>query len=350
MTDHPAQGHAGTDTVARAAVPAPGGDRASAPPTPRTPEPGTAAPGGPAADATPGDATPGEAAAGTAQAAPDGRLWQALTALYAADPATAPAPRTGTGTGTGSGTGDGAPDDGRPADGRTAARPDGRLRRALSALYAADPATADVPAGALGAEAARKSAGESAGESARPVPDAVPEERGEPGGTATAPFTAAVVQDLLCRAERDRRLTREAGAAPTPQRRRGVVECHRDNADALAGIVARHGWPAAAAVGAEASTAALMILLHAPRLDLRLRCRDLIAQAMADGRTPAVHLAYIADHCAVELGEPQFYGTRIDPVTLRPYPVRLPQTLDERRQDVGLGPMEEQMRALRLRG
>ncbi|MFD8612329.1 DUF6624 domain-containing protein [Streptomyces sp. NPDC059631] len=335
MTDHPAQAHAGTDTVARAAVPAPGGDRAYAPPPPRAPEPGTAAPDGPAADATAGETVPG-----AAQAAPEGRLWQALTAMYAADTAAARAPRTGTGAGTGD-TGDG-----RPGDRRTAALPDGRLRRALSALYATAPASADVPADALGAEAARGSAGESG----RPVPDAVPGERDEPGETATAPFTAAVVQDLLCRAERDRRLTREAGAAPTPQRRRGVVECHRDNADALAGIVGRHGWPAAAAVGAEASTAALMILLHAPRLDLRLRCRDLIAQATADGRTPAVHLAYIADHCAVELGEPQFYGTRIDPVTLRPYPVRLPETLDERRQDVGLGPMEEQMRALRLRG
>ncbi|WP_018568515.1 DUF6624 domain-containing protein [Streptomyces sp. PsTaAH-124] len=325
MTDHPAQAHAGTDTVARAAVPAPGDGRAYAPPAPRAPEPGTAAPDGSAAGTAAGETAPG-----TAQAAPEGRLWQALTAMYVSDTASdtvSRTPRTGTGAGTATGDTD---DDGHPRDGRTAAPPDGRLRRALSALYTAGPASADVPAAVLGAEGTRGA--------------------GEPGEAATAPFTAAVVQDLLCRAERDRRLTREAGAAPTPQRRRGVAECHRDNADALAGIVGRHGWPAAAAVGAEASTAALMILLHAPRLDLRLRCRDLIAQATADGRTPAVHLAYIADHCAVELGEPQFYGTRINPVTLRPYPVRLPRTLDERRQDVGLGPMEEQMRALRLRG
>jgi hypothetical protein len=157
-----------------------------------------------------------------------------------------------------------------------------------------------------------------------------------------------VADELVRRAEEDRELTREAGAAPTAQRRGRIVRCHRDNAEALAAIVGRHGWPAADVVGAQASTAALMILLHAPDLRFRLHCRDLIAQATADGRCPAVHLAYIADHCAVELGEPQFYGTRINPVTLRPYPVRRPQTLDERRRDVGLGPLEEQMRALRL--
>ncbi|MEU0597031.1 DUF6624 domain-containing protein [Streptomyces sp. NPDC006393] len=189
-----------------------------------------------------------------------------------------------------------------------------------------------------------------------PAPDACPEAHADHSppvagavGDLPAERASALAAELVRRAGEDRELTRKAGSAPTPERRRRVAECHRDNAEALATIVRRHGWPAADLVGPAASTAALMILLHAPDLRLRLRCRDLIAQAAADGRCPAVHLAYIADHCAVELGEPQYYGTRINPVTLRPYPVRRPETLDERRQDVGLGPLEEQMRALRLR-
>ncbi|MFB7596619.1 DUF6624 domain-containing protein [Streptomyces sp. NPDC056160] len=246
----------------------------------------------------PADGTPG--------CAPGGPLWQALTAMYAADAASASTLAPGTTGCPEPGDAPGQPD--APATGEV---PDGPLRRALSAIYT--PAGPAVPAPA-GASVAR-----TAGE-------------------------------LLRRAEEDRRLTREAGAAPTPERRRRVVRCHRDNADALAAIVGRQGWPTADTVGARASTAALMILLHAPELALRLRCRDLIAQATADGRCPAVHFAYIADHCAVDLGEQQFYGTRINPVTLCPYPVRLPESLDERRQDVGLGPMEEQMKALRLHG
>ncbi|GHA76317.1 DUF6624 domain-containing protein [Streptomyces thermodiastaticus] len=158
----------------------------------------------------------------------------------------------------------------------------------------------------------------------------------------------AVADELMRRARLDRQATRAAGTRPTPAFRRRLAECRRDNAAALEAIVRRYGWPAVDVVGPAASTAALMILLHAPDLTFRLHCRDLIEQATADGRVPAVHFAYIADHCAVDLGEPQYYGTRVDPVTLRPYPIRCPETVDERRQDVGLGPLEEQMRALRL--
>ncbi|WP_406501261.1 DUF6624 domain-containing protein [Streptomyces sp. NBC_00500] len=160
-------------------------------------------------------------------------------------------------------------------------------------------------------------------------------------------LAAALAGELVRRADDEQRLMREARVDPIAQCRRLLTECREANAEALRTIVRRHGWPTADVVGAPASTAALMILLHAPDLDLQLRCRDLIAQAAADGRCPAVHHAYIADHCAVEEGRPQFYGTRVNPLTLRPYPIRRPQTLDERRRDVGLGPLDEQMRTLR---
>ncbi|MGP4005808.1 DUF6624 domain-containing protein [Streptomyces sp. 4N124] len=170
-------------------------------------------------------------------------------------------------------------------------------------------------------------------------------------GTETAdpllPLAAALAAELLHRADHERDLMRRAQADPTPQRRSEIVACRRANADALKAVVHRHGWPSADRVGAPASTAALMILLHAPDLDFQLSCRDLIAQATLDGRCPGVHLAYIADHCAVEQRLPQFYGTRVNPATLRPYPIRQPESLDERRRDVGLGPLEEQMAALR---
>ncbi|MFF4352976.1 DUF6624 domain-containing protein [Streptomyces sp. NPDC001530] len=160
-------------------------------------------------------------------------------------------------------------------------------------------------------------------------------------------LAAALASELVRRADEERRLMRQAQANPTPQCRCAIGECREANAEALRTIVRRHGWPTADLVGAAASTAALMILLHASDLDFQLRCRDLIAQAAADGRCPALHHAYIADHCAVEQGRPQFYGTRVNPLTLRPYPIRRPQTLDERRRDVGLGPLDEQLRTLR---
>ncbi|MET9903334.1 DUF6624 domain-containing protein [Streptomyces sp. NPDC006446] len=172
-----------------------------------------------------------------------------------------------------------------------------------------------------------------------------------PGGRGAAPMVpglaAALAAELVRRADRERSLMRQVRDHPAGPWRDVLAACRAGNAEALGTIVRRHGWPTVDRVGAPASTAALMILLHAPDLALQLSCRDLIAQAAADGRCPALHHAYIADHCAVELGVPQFYGTRVDPVTLRPYPVRRPGTVDERRRDVGLGPLDEQLRLLR---
>lgn len=161
------------------------------------------------------------------------------------------------------------------------------------------------------------------------------------------PRKRALAAELIRRAEDERRLAHEVRSAPTARARDRIAECHAGNGDALHAIVARHGWPTAESVGEPASTAALMILLHSPDLGFQLTCRDLIAEAVADGRCPAVHHAYIADHCAVALSQPQFYGTRINPGTLFPYPIRHPETVDERRHDVGLGPLTEHLRAVR---
>lgn len=157
----------------------------------------------------------------------------------------------------------------------------------------------------------------------------------------------ALAAELLRRVEEERRLAREARPVLGARSRHRIARCRDDNAQALRTMVADHGWPTAELVGEPASTAALMILLHAPDLGFQLTCRDLIAEAAADGGCPVVHHAYIADHCAVALGQPQFYGTRIDPATLTPYPLRHPLTVDERRLDVGLGPLGEHLRTLR---
>lgn len=182
----------------------------------------------------------------------------------------------------------------------------------------------------------------------RPARDAEARLAGGGGAAPMVPGLArALAEELVRRADEERSLMRQARDGPAGAWRDALMTCRAGNAQALGTIVRRHGWPTTDQVGTPASTAALMILLHAPDLALQLGCRDLIAQAAADGRCPALHHAFIADHCAVELGLPQYYGTRVDPVTLRPYPVRRPGTVDERRRDVGLGPLDEQLRRLR---
>lgn len=178
------------------------------------------------------------------------------------------------------------------------------------------------------------------------APAREPMSQSTPG--AGPPRERVLAAELIRRVDDERRLAREARSAPTARARDRIAACHAGNGDALRAIVARHGWPTAEAVGEPASTAALMLLLHSPGLGFQLSCRDLIAEAVADGLCPAVHHAYIADHCAVALNQPQFYGTRIDPGTLFPYPIRHPESVDERRRDVGLGPLTDHLRAVRL--
>ncbi|MFG3259065.1 DUF6624 domain-containing protein [Streptomyces sp. NPDC048172] len=157
----------------------------------------------------------------------------------------------------------------------------------------------------------------------------------------------AVARDLLLRAEEDKRLSRIAIEKPSALHRQRLATCRRANAAALDHIVRNEGWPGRALVGEVASTAALMLLLHADDLAFQLRCRDLITAAVERGDCPRIHHAYIVDHCAVEQRIPQTYGTRVATKTALPYAIDDPESVDERRRAVGLPPLAEQTQALR---
>ncbi|AXG82952.1 hypothetical protein DVK44_27800 [Streptomyces paludis] len=146
---------------------------------------------------------------------------------------------------------------------------------------------------------------------------------------------------LLALAGEDERLTRAACALPAAAaRRRAVALCRADHGRVLRSVVEVSGWPTSSVVGENASIAALQILLHAQDPGLLLSCRPLIAEAVAEKSTPAIHLAYVDDACAVQQGRRQTYGTQIDPRLLRPYPVEDADTVDERRAAVGLPPLD----------
>jgi hypothetical protein len=156
---------------------------------------------------------------------------------------------------------------------------------------------------------------------------------------------AGVARELLDRVAQDNSLTRRAQRLPGGHLCRRLARCRATNAAALREIVEEHGWPTAALVGSEASTAALMILLHADDLPLQLTGRDLIADAVERGQCPPIHAAYAVDHCAVELGRPQRYGTRYTPLG-RPFPVADPDGVDARRVSIGLRTMAAEQQAL----
>jgi peptidoglycan/xylan/chitin deacetylase (PgdA/CDA1 family) len=113
-----------------------------------------------------------------------------------------------------------------------------------------------------------------------------------------------------------------------------------DNADRLAEILDRYGWPTAAVVGEEAARAAWLIAQHADRqLDVQRRALRLLADSVDRGEASARDLAFLRDRVRVNEGRPQVYGTQVAAVVDGapvPWPCVEPDRLDERRAEVGI--------------
>ncbi|MFD3981922.1 DUF4135 domain-containing protein [Streptomyces griseus] len=157
------------------------------------------------------------------------------------------------------------------------------------------------------------------------------------------------------------RLDRLDGAVRTPWADGGMSDTTaerrlRDLTDAgiawLTTVVADHGWPGRALVGAEAATAASRLVQHArEHLDFRRHCLELMRDAAERGDLPWREIAYLTDELRVTDGHPQVYGTKFEPVdgVLVPWPVEDPQDVDRRRAALGMEPLAEHTDRIRRR-
>jgi hypothetical protein len=153
--------------------------------------------------------------------------------------------------------------------------------------------------------------------------------------------------ELVALAAEDRRVRAELAATGElfdgyhPQMRK----VHRENGDRLALIIDDLGaWPGVAAVGAQGAGAAWMIAQHdiaAPHLMRSNLVR--YRQAVARGDAEPAGLAYLEDRIRTFVGRPQRYGTQLgwdDQGIFGLWPeVEEPDGVDERRAEVGLGPV-----------
>lgn len=126
---------------------------------------------------------------------------------------------------------------------------------------------------------------------------------------------------------------------------------HDRNAARLAEIIEIHGWPGRSLVGDDGSRAAWLVLQHAiAQPDLQRRCVLLLQEAERRGEVPAVEVAMLEDRiCAFE-GRPQRYGTQYDwdeNGELSPHPLDDVERVDERRRELGLQSIEENIRLMR---
>jgi hypothetical protein len=150
--------------------------------------------------------------------------------------------------------------------------------------------------------------------------------------------------ELVAMRQRDQqaRASLRPGVPASPEERRRMVEADSANVHRLKEIIARHGWPSPAMVGAEASAGAFLVLQHAD-VATQERHLPLLREAAARGEVPASHLATMEDRVLMRRGHKQRYGTQLhtDPATGRRalWPVEDEAGVDARRAAVGLPPL-----------
>lgn len=173
-----------------------------------------------------------------------------------------------------------------------------------------------------------------------------------------------LVDELIAMAERDQepRLKYEAidhrdstRAAEREQLKEAFNAVDLENTSRLMQIVEEVGWPTKEMVGKEGAMAAWVILQHAdhePAFQEQMleRLRPLVAAGDFDKKL----FAMLTDRARMTNKKPQYYGTQFLTITLEgvahfglPYGLADRETVDERRAQMGLPPLEEEMRRQR---
>lgn len=116
----------------------------------------------------------------------------------------------------------------------------------------------------------------------------------------------------------------------------------------LQSLVARHGWPTRALVGADGVEAAWLVLQHSPDLAWQREMLPRVWEASRAGDVRPAEAAMLEDRIRVNSGAPQRYGNSFQVVDgeLRPHPIEDLEGLEARRREVGLPPMADYVKVL----
>jgi hypothetical protein len=126
---------------------------------------------------------------------------------------------------------------------------------------------------------------------------------------------------------------------------------HDRNAKRLNEIIQQHGWPGKSMVGEDAAHAAWLILQHAiAHPQLQRRCFPLLIKQVEAGEITPVEMAMFEDRIRCFEGRPQRFGTQFDwdeQLLMSPLKMDDAKLVDERRKQIGLRPMHEEIIAKR---
>jgi hypothetical protein len=125
---------------------------------------------------------------------------------------------------------------------------------------------------------------------------------------------------------------------------RELQRVYRRNATRLKELVARHGWPGKSLVGAQAADAAWLVVWHAVHdRPFQKQALSLMKEAGAEEVDPQ-DVAFLEDRDRRLDKKNQIYGTEFRCVdgSHQPYPIEDPDSVDERRERVGMDTLDDE--------
>ncbi len=117
-------------------------------------------------------------------------------------------------------------------------------------------------------------------------------------------------------------------------------ENHLENKRKLLELLELYGWPTATSVTEYAAAGAALIINHTT-YEIRSQYFPMLEEAFKKGEAQPLRYAKIRDRLLVEEGKKQLYGTqwKIENSKRVPHPINQPEYVDNRRSEIGLGPL-----------
>jgi hypothetical protein len=120
----------------------------------------------------------------------------------------------------------------------------------------------------------------------------------------------------------------------------------QENEQQLITLLDLYGWPTTTQVTEIAAAGAALIINHASH-ELRATYFPMLEAAFKKGEAQPLRYAKMKDRLLVEEGKKQRYGTQLQFVNDErvPQPIQDPEYVDQRRAEIGLGPLQDYLKA-----
>lgn len=119
---------------------------------------------------------------------------------------------------------------------------------------------------------------------------------------------------------------------------------NEENQKALIEVIEKQGWPLRSEVGGTAASAAFLVIQHAD-YELQKRYLPMIEAACEEGEASWSSYALMYDRIQTREEKPQKYGSQVrfnaETESYEPFPILEPEYVNQRRAEVGLGPIED---------